>query len=155
MWSGVGLPSNVVPTVGVKPSSQSSSDASQMNCDEAIKQNGKAKQSCTWHAAACACQRMAFLHIALLQAVAQEAFRLHISHQLPSVTTRCSQHHDQHLLGAVFLHVQAAKQKAAELEVKRKEHLRAVLMGQNFIESGWGYEVLLHVVLLGMPLSSA
>lgn len=29
---------------------------------------------------------------------------------------------------------QAAKQRAAELEVKRKEHLRAVLMGQNFLE---------------------
>jgi hypothetical protein len=29
---------------------------------------------------------------------------------------------------------QAKKQKAAELEVRRKEHVRAAIMGQNFIE---------------------
>lgn len=34
----------------------------------------------------------------------------------------------------LLLLLQAKKQKAAELEVRRKEHVRAAIMGQNFIE---------------------
>jgi hypothetical protein len=33
----------------------------------------------------------------------------------------------------MLLH-QAARQRALQLETKRKEHIRAVLIGQNFIE---------------------
>jgi hypothetical protein len=38
----------------------------------------------------------------------------------------------------LLLLLQAKKQKAAELEVRRKEHVRAAIMGQNFIEGECG-----------------
>jgi hypothetical protein len=38
----------------------------------------------------------------------------------------------------LLLLLQAKKQKAAELEVRRKEHVRAAIMGQNFIEGEFG-----------------
>jgi hypothetical protein len=44
----------------------------------------------------------------------------------------CCNHNRALLLLPLLL--QAKKQKAAELEVRRKEHVRAAIMGQNFIE---------------------